>query len=567
MSCRSIRQAVSFPVVSISPSASSLISHHLIISSFQLFTMENSTGYLSSDSHHAVNLGMDEPTGKFGLYLMTIGAIALVYLVQSTLTAPKVFKAPFVGFRSFWEPRFLVGLRFSNGALKQVTEGYSKFKAGVFEHGMFKIARNDSDILVISNKYVPELRSLPDEKLSAIRGHIKNLLGKYSTTTILLESDLHTRMLQTKLTPNLGSFVGTIESELEYGLEVEVPKDLQEFKQVHIYELLLRIVARISARVFIGEPHCRNEEWLTTSIQYTENLFTTVMILRRLPKWTHPFVANCLPSYWATHANLATAKKIIIPIVNDRRAKEAENDPEYVKPVDMLQWMMDAADENDGQPHKLAHRQLLLSLASIHTTTMSAAHALYDLCARPEYFEPLREEAKQVIAEDGGWQKTTLNKMRKLDSFLKESQRFNPPSLLAFNRIVMQDMTLSDGIKLPKGTHFAMPAAHILQDDDLENNASSFDGFRYFKKRQDPEEANKHQFAMTDNNSLHFGHGKYSCPGRFFASNEIKMLMAYLLTGYDFKYPEGKSRPVNLTADENLYPDPTARLMMRAREQ
>lgn len=374
-------------------------------------------------------------------------------------------------------------------------------------------------------------------------------------------------MLQTKLTPNLGSFVGVIESELEHALNVEVPKDLQEWKTVHMNEILLRIVARISARVFIGEPHCRNEEWLNTSIKYTENVFTTVMLLRRLPKWMHPVVANCLPSYWRVHANLRSAKKTIIPIVLERRAKEAENDPDYVKPSDMLQWMMDAANPNDGRPEKLAHRQLLLSLASIHTTTMSALHGLYDLCAHPEYFEPLREEAKQVLAEDGGWKKTTLNKMRKLDSFLKESQRFNPPSLLAFNRIVQTDLTLSDGTKLPKGTHFAMPAAAILHDDDHLPEAKVFDAFRYQKKREAPEEANKHQFAMTDSNNLHFGHGKFSCPGRFFASNEIKLIMAHLLEAYEFQYPPGQSRPVNLTADENLYPDPTARLMMRKRNQ
>lgn len=43
---------------------------------------------------------------------------------------------------------------------------------------MFKIARNDADILVMSNKYVDELRSLPDEKLSAIHAHIKVLTSR-----------------------------------------------------------------------------------------------------------------------------------------------------------------------------------------------------------------------------------------------------------------------------------------------------------------------------------------------------------------------------------------------------
>ena len=61
---------------------------------------------------------------------------------------------------------------------------------------------------------------------------------------------------------------------------------------------------------------------------------------------------------------------------------------------------------------------------------------------------------------------------------------------------------------------------------------STFDPFRYSRLREDkstPENANKFQFAMTDRNSLHFGHGKYACPGRFFASNEIKILLCHLL--------------------------------------
>ncbi|KAI9847160.1 MAG: hypothetical protein M1837_003022 [Sclerophora amabilis] len=541
--------------------------------------MDNTSYLVSSyESIHNIPISPVE-TARSNVYLLIPGLITL-YLIQGYLTSRKAFKAPFVGFRSIWEPKWLVGLRFSNGALSQVNEGYRKFK-----DGMFKVVRNDSDILVISNKYVDELRSLPDAKISAIRAHIKNLLGKYSTTNILLESDLHTKMLQTKLTPNLGSFVGVIESELNFAMDTDIPKDLDEWKNVSIYEIVLHMVARISARVFIGEPACRNEEWLQTSIKYTENVFTTVMLLRALPKFTHPVVAQLLPSYWKVHSNLRTAKKIIVPMVLERRAAQANPDPGYQKPNDMLQWMMDAANSNDGLPEKLAHRQLLLSLASIHTTTMSAAHGLYDLCARPEYFEPLRQEAFDVLEEDGGWQKTTLNKMRKLDSFLKESQRYNPPSLrkssrtcsnpglangespVAFNRIVQTPITLKDGTELPKGTHFSVPAAAVQQDDDILDDASTYDGFRYYKKRQAPEEANRHQFAMTDANNLHFGHGKYSCPGRFFASNEIKIIMAHLLMQYEFKYPPGCSRPANLTADENLYPDPSARLLMRKRKE
>jgi hypothetical protein len=52
-------------------------------------------------------------------------------------------------------------------------------------------------------------------------------------------------------------------------------------------------------------------------------------------------------------------------------------------------------------------------------------HALYNLAAHPEYIAPLREEIEFLVTSEG-WEKSTLAKMRKLDSFLKESLRLHP---------------------------------------------------------------------------------------------------------------------------------------------
>ncbi|GME35460.1 cytochrome p450 monooxygenase [Neofusicoccum parvum] len=447
------------------------------------------------------------------------------------------------------------------GARAMVREGYKKFKSS-----MFKVRRNDKDILVISNKYIDELRNLPDSKLSAIGAQVRNLLGRYSTTPILLESDLHTRVLQTKLTPNLPSLIPILKDELDHALPKEIPECKDEWVEVQIYEILCQIVARLTARVFLGEKGCESEEWLAKSIEYTENIFKTVMVLRVFPTYIRPFIAPFLPPYWKMQSDLVTAKKIISPMVRERRQQEALLGAEYAKPHDLLQWMMDASDDDDGQPDKLAHRQLLLSLASIHTTTMSAAHALYDLCAYPECFEPLRDEAIRVLSEDEGWKKTTLTKMRNLDSFLKESQRINPPIFMTFNRVVRSPITLSDGTQLPVGAHLTVASDATSHDPDIIPSPDRFDPFRWARLRQsDPSSAHKHQFATTDVNSLHFGHGRHACPGRFFAAAEIKMLLAQLLLDYDFKYPQGQGRPINLSADDWLFPDPNARLLIRRR--
>ena len=195
---------------------------------------------------------------------------------------------------------------------------------------------------------------------------------------------------------------------------------------------MLRIVARTSARIFVGLPLCRDEEWLRITEHYTEDVFGTVMALRMLPSFLHPIAVWLLPSSYSVHRNLRKAKQIIGPIVKERRNTQSQAVQSGEEPNDMLQWMMDAATEDEGKPEKLAHRQLVLTLGAIHTTTMAVTHALFDLCAYPEYLDTLREEVDNFYDTEQAWDKSDLTRMAKLDSFLKESQRFNPPSIGEF---------------------------------------------------------------------------------------------------------------------------------------
>lgn len=69
---------------------------------------------------------------------------------------------------------------------------------------------------------------------------------------------------------------------------------------------------------------------------------------------------------------------------------------------------------------------------------MALSQVVFDLAARPEYIKGLREEIKEALTEDGydidgeGFtklKKSSYTKLRKLDSFLKESQRLSPPGI------------------------------------------------------------------------------------------------------------------------------------------
>ncbi|KAF2122026.1 cytochrome P450 [Lophiotrema nucula] len=419
-------------------------------------------------------------------------------------------------------------------------------------------------MLVVPNKYVDELRRMPETRLSSMVANVENFQGSYSTIDILLRGNLHTHAIQTKLTPRLGMFVPLICEEIKKAMAEVFPPCEGQWATIR-FDTITRLVVREFARISVA-PLQEDTQWREIQRKYPENVFRVAIQMRIIPRGFKRLASWILPSTWAIYFNLCNAKSLVSPIVKHRRKMEASGDVTYEKPNDFLQWLMDEAwNEKDGQPDALVHRLLVLALASVHTTSMTAVQALFDLIAYPEYQQPLRAEILQALQEDGGWKKTTLTKLRKMDSFMKESQRLNGPSLLGFKRAVMEPITLSDGVVLPKGIHLVFPVVPIALES-VSPHPEKFDGFRYYRERQQPGHANLHQFAMTDKDNMHFGHGKYSCPGRFFATHSIKILLAHLLLDYDLKFPDGATRPKNFCAHEYVFPDPTADILIRKKD-
>ncbi|KAF2641486.1 cytochrome P450 monooxygenase-like protein [Massarina eburnea CBS 473.64] len=487
-------------------------------------------------------------------------------ILSMHLGGPKV---PLVGLRSIFESRYLANWRFFRNAGSVLNLGYGKF-----HNQAWKFARADTDMLVLPSQYVEELRSLPSQVASPTVAHAFNLSGGHTNMNIILKNNLHFRTLQEKLTPNLSRLTRPMQDELNYACKIDLP-ECEDWVAIKPYYTILRLVSRISARIFLGLPYCRNEEWLEISTEFTENVFVSLVVLRLFPRYLHGVLAWILPSTWIGASYIRRAQKLLVPEIKKRQAAlakkiESGNDDVSDDPNDnnLLNWMIQLGNNIETKPHDLAHLEVVMSLASIHTSQMNAVHVLYDLAALPGYIENLREEIVQVIKEDGPWSKWDKNsfyKLKKLDSFMRESQRFNPPSLLSYHRVILQDIVLKDGTLLPRGSHIAMPVNAIQNHPSVTPNPEVFDPLRYYNLRQRDGENHLHQFATTEPNILNFGHGKHACPGRFFASLEIKNILVRLLMDYDWKLPEGQGRPENLKAHEFIFPNQKATLLMKAR--
>ena len=165
------------------------------------------------------------------------------------------------------------------------------------------------------------------------------------------------------------------------------------------------------------------------SVNYTMDAFLAARSLNMWPAILQPFAHIFHPRARAVRKHVRVARRIIQRELKHRemvQAGEIQDPTTAEKYPDALDWMQELSA---GYPMDMAAKQIGLSLAAIHTTSNLITNVVYDLAAYPEYVQPLRDEIAAVMAEDGILKKTSLTKMKLMDSVLKETQRVNPVGL------------------------------------------------------------------------------------------------------------------------------------------
>jgi len=503
--------------------------------------------------------------GEYETRLISAVAITLVILIWGYvqfLAGPNLSKFPHAGKAPGWFSTGLAAAKrdfLANGP-KILNEGYRKYKNGSFVIQTLNVPR-----IVLNAKYVEEInRTVPEDHLSMADGLRERLLSSQTNLDVVFGSPLHIDVCKAPLTQNLHKLIAPINEEAGYWLSQRIPGKME----VKAYDLIVRVISATASRMLGGTTISRNPEWLETAAAYSMDVVSVAVKLRPYPAFMRPLIAPWLEGTKTLDRHLKTTKKCFSPIFKERLAAiESGVDLGQDKPVDMVQWMAEGARGSDRDIEVLSHNMLFLALAGVHTSSATTIHALFDLCANPEYIGPIREEIQSVTAEHG-WTLSAIAGMKRLDSFMKESQRLNQAVLMTFNRKVIKPVRLSDGTTLPKGAYITLPSDSVARDPDIYANPDHFDGFRFYEKRMSSKtEANRHQFATVGPESLAFGQGKQACPGRFFAGVQIKAVIANILANYDISFPEGQTaRPKNIHKGGLVRPDPRQKLVFTPRK-
>ncbi|KAI8990629.1 cytochrome P450 [Trametes punicea] len=486
-----------------------------------------------------------------------IAVIGVAYLIRWK-TDP-LNSIPTVGGSSWPLLSIISAVNFSLNSKKLLQEGYKKYYGSVF-----KVPLLASWVVVATGpKMVEEIRRRPDDELSFLDGVEDTMQIRHTFGPQTHDDPYHVDIIREKLTRSVPAILPDVVDELALAVPQHIPAKSDEWLEVHVMSAMQQIIARASNRVFVGLPACRNQEYLDLAISFTTDIVKDATVIRLSPGFLRPLVARL-----CTHVKTSFYKAIphLKPLFQERRElMEKFGDDWTDKPNDMLQWIMDAAETRDNSDEAIARRVLLINFAAIHTSSNSVTHALYHLAERPDYQQALREEIEPIIREEG-WTKNAMGRMWKLDSFLRESQRYNGIGLASLTRKALKDVRLHDGTLIPRGSILLVAADATHHDDSIYADADVFDPFRFSRMREQDGEALKYQFVNTSLDYISFGHGKHACPGRFFAANELKSLLAYIILNYDMKLSGDGSRPKNVYWAMTVIPALNGKILFKKRE-
>ncbi|KAI0386005.1 cytochrome P450 [Hypomontagnella monticulosa] len=356
--------------------------------------------------------------------------------------------------------------------------------------------------------------------------------------------------------------------EAEFALSKAV-RDSSAWHEIALAPFTVDISARMALRIFVGEELCRDEDWLRITEQYelswiptSSRLHEVAWPFRRIFHW---FIPECKE----LRDIMKEARRLLAPTIDKRRTRNqaaAAAGREVPRYNDAIEWFEEEAKLRGwGYDVSLAADvQMILGITSIHTTSDLMEQFMIDLGQHPDVLQPIREEVIHHL-QLGGISKASLYNMKLLDSALKETQRRKPMETVALRRRAQEDIKLPNGLTLKTGTR-TLVDTYRMHDPAIYENPDEWDPARFLNLRSKPGGESTAQLVSPSINHIGFGYGKHSCPGRFFATDTLKVALCHLLVKYEWKLAPGTDTTPQIRGILHL-PNPTVKILIRRREK
>ncbi|KAF9920251.1 hypothetical protein FBU30_009964 [Linnemannia zychae] len=405
------------------------------------------------------------------------------------------------------------------------------------------------------------------EDTTGYRAYIHSLVKSH----VYVDTMIHFQLIKEGITTKLSKFTPSIVKNIGATLDEQIGLS-KEGEPVFIASPVLVLqdaLANAMTHIFMGTEMAMNTKVPAVFTHITHDFGVMLNQLVRARSITALLKTKVLYRYLnPIHKHRQVLVDAAKPILEQRRLQKkyaAEHGLEYENPHDLLQRMIDNKESYGFKDlEDICGHLILLVLSSMHTTLESALHMIYHLSIHPDVVGKIYDELQDLLdqqtkdreeqrqsyrcsqgAADFSFVGTDLDQANDreisdfvtkravhLDSFLREIFRYRTGNL-ASTHMARSDVMLSTGHIIRKGEKVSINCRSIHLNDNLQGDeANEFRPWRFVGKNSGATKATKEYLA--------FGLGRYTCPGRFLAIHDLKILCMIIVSKYSL-----------ITADDN----------------
>ncbi|RIB17254.1 cytochrome P450 [Gigaspora rosea] len=431
------------------------------------------------------------------LLIVLVGLIAVLNYFHLTRKRVKLNEPPIVDYRI---PMIGHTLRFINDCEKLIVESREKYGE------IYSLYIFGELITVVGKDSIGDLYRREND-FDFYSGTDVKLVVKCIFDDAFKNVNKSLKFMKDYFKVNLNNIIDRIEQNVIKGIDIYIGEcnEPKVFNDSH--EALKNVFAFVAMNLFLGEECGHNEEIF--------ELIKNLISLRYISKYKQVII------------------KHIKLIIRKRFHEKKKLGDAWIPPTDVLQFFLNDPeiapdlDPNNVNCNLIADIISIFILAAMSSTSYRASYALYELAKRKEDWLELYQEAQQINEQCNGNFKTCddLDKMVKLDRFIKETFRLNADLLGLPRQCITDTHTFSNGYQIPSGRMVSVDVLELYRNENFQGpNPNEFN-------------ASRHNSPATklDRNFLLFGHGKHICPGRNYAVTLTKITLHHIMLKYNLR--------------------------------
>ncbi|XP_068155167.1 probable cytochrome P450 313a4 [Drosophila tropicalis] len=292
---------------------------------------------------------------------------------------------------------------------------------------------------------------------------------------------------------------------------------------------LLTLAFRITTQTTIGSQVTGHETYTTNtlmrSIEHIQDLIPKQIVY---PWMRNTLVLKLMGLHTPIRDAIAIVNKTVIKMIEDKViASDDVSKSEEANPVFVVDHVL-AQLKNGNFTYENAKSEANIIIAAGYETTGSLIFfTLLLLAMHSEYQERVYEELLEWFPnlDDFDVSYEDIQKLDYLDRVLNETMRVIPPVPGIFRQCT-EDIKLSNGALIPKGTHFAICIFHLHRNKDIWGaKASSFDPDNFLSDNVQQ----RHPYSF-----IPFVKGIRTCIGMRYGNMLAKVTLVKLLRNYKF---------------------------------